>query len=398
MTDVRTTTLIVEPDPGGHHFQAVSTVAALAGRTGPVVLLTSRGATSGRAFAEYLGDQVARGEVTAVEEFDEKFPSTVAMAEAAGRWCRDDSTVSTAPVGTLMLMDGDQALKKWWFVAPRQLRGLRPRPRVIFMLTRYPARLALTDLTGWRLRGPKAVLAVMAMATRSLHRAVGFSGREDQATGWIVKRVRDPHYCSAHSRDSAQHRAELGLPADRALVGIFGAVDARKNPPLILEAMTVAGLDAMLVVAGGFDDEVRAWAAGLDETDRARVFLRDEFLDNDVLDRFVASVDVVPLALTNNGPSGIMGKAQAAGVPVVTAGSRVRAREVEATGTGIACDFTAASLGDAMRRAVRGEVVGVGDGTTLGEVSADEFAMTLLGVDDQGRRYDRRRSTTGGHR
>ena len=401
MTDVRTTTLIVEPDPGGHHFQAVSTVSGLACRTGPVVLLTSRGATSTRAFAEHLGDRVARGEVTAVEEFDEKYPSTAAMAEAAGRWCRDADDAGGAPVTTLMLMDGDQALKRWWFVAPRQLRGLRPRPRVIFMLTRYPARLALTDLTGWRLRGPKAVLTVMAMATRSLHRAVGFSGREDQATGWIVKRVRDPHYCSAHSRDRDEHRALLGLPADRALVGIFGSVDARKNPPMILDAMKAAGIDATLVVAGGFDDEVRAWAAGLDETDRGRVFLRDEFLDNDVLDRFVASVDVVPLALTNNGPSGIMGKAQAAGVPVVTAGSRVRAREVELTGTGIACDFTTEALGDAMRRALAGEVVGVvgvGAGRAVDEVSADEFAMTLLGVDAEGRRYDRRRATTGGHR
>lgn len=392
MSNDRTATVIVEPDPGGHHFQAVGTVVDLAERFGPVVLLTSRPGMESPAREVYLGAHLERDAVRVVEAFELKAPPTREMAVEAARWCREG--VDGVPVGRVVLMDADQALKRWWAVAPRQFRGLARRPRIILMLTRYPARLALTDLTGWRLRGPKAVLTVLAMATRTVHRAVGFSGREDTSTGWIVKRVRDPHYSSAHSRDRAQHRAELGLPADRLLVGIFGAVDARKNPPLILEAIDAAGLDAMLVVAGGFDDEVRAWAAGLDEDDRARVFLRDEFLDNDVLDRFVAAVDVVPLALTNNGPSGIMGKAQAAGVPVVTAGSRVRAREVEATGTGIACDLTAASLGAAMRRATETDLVRTD--THLTEVTAEEFAMTLLGVDAEGRPFDRRRAMTTG--
>ncbi|MEG9224971.1 hypothetical protein [Aeromicrobium sp. Sec7.5] len=392
MSNDRTATVIVEPDPGGHHFQAVGTVTDLAQRFGPVVMLTSRAGAESPALGVYLGGHLERGDLKVVEAFELKVPATRDMAAEAARWCRDG--VDGAAVSRVVLMDGDQALKRWWAVAPKQLRGLATRPRVIFMLTRYPARLALTDLTGWRLRGPKAILALMAMATRTLHRAVGFSGREDTSTGWVVKRVRDPHYSSAHSRDRAAHRAELGLPADRVLVGIFGAVDARKNPPLILEAIDVAGLDAMLVVAGGFDDEVRAWADGLDETDRARVFLRDEFLDNDVLDSFVASVDVVPLALTNNGPSGIMGKAQAAGVPVVTAGSMVRAREVEATGTGIACDFSAVSIGDAMRRATSGELVRTD--AHLSEVTAEEFAMTLLGIDADGRPFDRRRAMTAG--
>jgi glycosyltransferase involved in cell wall biosynthesis len=394
MTDVRTATLIVEPDPGGHRFQAVAAVAQLARRFGPVILLTSTEGRHSPALDVFLGEQVGDGELTVVDAFDRIHPPTRQMAAEVAKRCHQG--VEGLPVGRAVVMDGDQALKRWWAVAPRLLRGLALRPRIVFMLTRYPARLAITDLTGWRLRGPKAVLAVLGMATGSLHRTVGFSGRDDTATGWIVKRVRDPHYCSAHSRDRARHRAELGLPDDRVLVGIFGAVDARKNPQLILDAMTAAGLDAMLVVAGGFDDEVRAWAAGLDETDRARVFLRDEFLDNDVLDRFVASVDVVPLALTNNGPSGIMGKAQAAAVPVVTAGSRVRAREVEATGTGIACDFTAAAIGDAMRRAVGGEIAEVG--TPLGEVTGEEFAMTLLGVDADGRPYDRRHALQAARR
>lgn len=376
MTVDRTTTLIVEPEPGGHHFQAVSTVARTAARTGPVVLLTSSGVIDGPAFAEHLGAQVAAGDVTAHETFATRAPSAVEMADAVARWCRLETQ---APVGTVMLMDGDQALKTWWLVAPRRLRGLRHRPRIVMMLTRYPARLALTDLTSWRLRGPKAVLVAVARLTGALHRAVGFSGREDTARGWLVKRVRDPHYSSAHAADRATWRSLLDLPADDVLVGIFGALDARKNPALVLDAITAVGLDARLVLAGRFDEGVRAWVDGLDAAARDRVIARDAFLSNADLDRYVAAVDVVPLALTNNGPSGIMGKAQAAGVPVVTAGSLVRAREVVATGTGLAADLTPASLGQAMRTIVDGgfsmPVV-----APESQVTPEEFAAVLLGT------------------
>jgi glycosyltransferase involved in cell wall biosynthesis len=389
MDDARTTTLLVEPDPGGHHFQAVGTVAALAARTGPVVLLTSRGASAAPSFDVYLGDVVARGDLVVEEVFDAKVPPTAQMAQVAAQRSR---RATGSPVTTVVLMDGDQALKRWWLVAPRHLRTMNPRPRVVFMLTRYPARLAATDLTGWRLRGPKAVLAAVAMATGSLHRAAGFSGREDTARGWLVKRVRDPHYASAHARDRAHWRAVLGLPADRHLVGIFGEIGERKNAPLIFDAVRASGLDAVLVLAGSLDDATRAWVAGLGPDDRERLVVRDAFLSNEDLDRMVAAVDVVPLALTNNGPSGIMGKAAAAGVPVVTTGSTVREREVRSTGTGLACDFTAESIGAAIREVVAGSFTLPAEPAAGGaEVTPQEFAMTLLGVDADGRRPRRRR-------
>ncbi|MET0952333.1 MAG: glycosyltransferase [Aeromicrobium sp.] len=375
MTNPRTTTLLVEPDPTGHHFQAVAAVTGVASESGPVVLLTLRGASAEPSFEVYLAADVRAGRLVVHEVFEGKVPSTAEMARVAATWCRR----ADVPVGTLMLMDGDQALKRWWYVARPLLRGLAHRPRVIFMLTRYPARLALTDLTGWRLRAPKAVLVVAARLTGTLHRAVGFSGREDTAAGWLVKRVRDPHYSSAHSRDRATWRAELGLPADRHLVGVFGALGERKNAPLILDAIKAAGLDADLVLAGVFQPEVRAWVDDLDDADRARVIARDGFLSNEELDRFVAAVDVVPLALTNNGPSGIMGNAEAAGVPVVTTGSTVRAREVRATGAGLACDFTAESIGAAMRQVLHGPFT-MPAGIAGGEVTADEFGRVLLGV------------------
>lgn len=378
MTNPRTTTLLVEPDPTGHHFQAVSSVTGVASRTGPVVLLTLRGAIGSPSFEAYLGDDVRSGRLVVEEVFDAKVVPTEEMARVAAARCAE----AEVPVGTVMLMDGDQALKSWWYVARSPLRGLAHRPRVIFMLTRYPARLALTDLTGWRLRAPKAVLVLAAMLTGTLHRAVGFSGREDTAKGWLVKRVRDPHYSTAHSRDRARWRRELGLPDGRRLVGIFGAIGERKNAPLVLDAIRAGALDADLVLAGGFEPEVRDWVDGLDTADRAHVHVRDAFLSNEELDRYVAAVDVVPLALTNNGPSGIMGKAEAAGVPVVTTGSTVRAREVRATGAGLACDFTAESIGAAMRQILDGPFE-MPAGVAGEEITGDEFGRVLLGVGSQ---------------
>ncbi|WP_436697970.1 hypothetical protein [Nocardioides sp. BYT-33-1] len=373
------TTVLVEPSPVGHRFQAVANVARVALRSGEVVLLTSHGATAHEAFGDYLGDLDVRVE----EVFDGVLPPTRAMAAAAAEICRQ------RPAGpgerhTIVVMDADQALKRWWFEAPRILRGIEPRPRVVFMLTRYPAKLGLGDLTGWKLRIPKATLAVAAMATRTLDRTAGFAGRDDLTPGWIVKRTRDPDLCDAHSRDRAQHRAELGLPAERRIAGIFGVINERKNARLVWEAMGEAGLDADLLLAGPIAPEVLAWAEALPAEERGRVIVRDGFLAGDVLDRLVASVDVAPVILTNNGPSGIMGKALAAEVPVVTAGSRVRARELVATDAGEVADLDAASIGAAIAR-VFAYPPDRKRSNAIPPATADEFAENLLGVDSLGR-------------
>src|SRR3954447_18348025 len=77
-------TLIVEPDPGGHRFQAVANVARLAGRDGEVVLLTSRGATSRPEFENFLADRAL--------EVDERFavihPPTAELLAAIAEHAR----------------------------------------------------------------------------------------------------------------------------------------------------------------------------------------------------------------------------------------------------------------------------------------------------------------------
>jgi hypothetical protein len=364
------TTILVEPDPGGHRFQAVAEVAKVARRTGDVVLLTSIGAQSTDWFRSFLSD----APIKVIEHFDGIYPPTRDMARAVAELCR------TGDVSTVVVMDADESLKRWWYVAAREFRGLRRRPRVVFMLTRYLARVELFDGRGWYLRISKATLVLLAMATGTLRRAGGFAGRDDSSTGLVVKRLRDPAVCSAHSRDRDRIRRELGLPVDRRIVGIVGAIDARKSVPLVYAATLASGDDADLLVAGVIDEDVGEWLGARSAGELDRMILRRHHLTNDELDQLVAACDVISVVQLNKGPSGIMGKALTAEVPVVTAGSKVRARELEVTHGGLAAAMTAESIAAALR------VLYVQGGSAIraggvAPATGEGFAAALLGVD-----------------
>ena len=368
MMSARTTTVLVEPDPGGHRFGLVADVAQVAARSGDVLLLTSIGAKSTEFFQTFLTD----APIEVIERFDHIYPPTNAMAVAVAELCRERN------IATVVVMDADQTLKRWWYAAARAFRGLPKRPRVVFMLTRYPTRVELFDLRFWFLR-VKAVLVALAMLTRTLDRAGCFAGRDDLSEGWLVKRLRDPAVCTAHSRDRADLRAELGLSADRRIVGIVGLIDARKALPLVLDATIRSADDADLLAAGMFDDEVRAWAGTLPAEQRARFIERDGHLTNDEFDKLVAASDVVSVVQPYKGPSGLMGKALVAGVPVVTAGSKVREREARVTGGGLAAEMTVDSIAAALRR-LYADGAATLRRRAVPPATPEEFAARLLDV------------------
>jgi hypothetical protein len=368
------TTVLVEPNPFGHRFQAVAEVAAVARRSGDVVLLTSTGAKQTEWFASFLADQP----ITVIERYDSVYPPTREMARGIAEVCRQ------VEAATVVVMDADESLKRWWYAAFLEFRRLPRRPRVVFMLTRYIARLELTDFAGWQLKISKAVLAVLAMATGTLHRAAGFAGRDDFAKGRIVKRLRDPAVNTAHARDRAQLRRKLDLPADRRIVGIIGAIDARKSVPLLYDATVLSADDADLLVAGAVSDDVAAWLDARTPEQRQRLILRARHLDNDELDQLVAACDVVSVVQLNKGPSGIMGKALTAGVPVVSAGSKVRARELAVTKGGVATEMSAPAVAAGLRE-LYGWPPGRVSTAGLPPATPETFAATLLGVGPHGR-------------
>lgn len=362
-------TVIVEPDPGGHRFQYVSHIATRAAQTGEVVLLTSRGAADLAEFDTYLADAPLRVE----ERFDAIYPPTQVIARTVAELC------ARLDVETVFVMDADQSLKRWWRVAPPALRDLPRRPRVVFLLTRYPARLSILDRLGWLHRISKATLALLAMARGSLSRVVTLAGRDDLNPGWLVKRLRDPAICSAHSRDRVAIRQRLGLSLDRRLVGIFGVVSDRKNVPMVAAAVLASGPDTDLLLAGTLEPDVAAWLAEQPEPTQQRVIVREGFLSNAQLDQLVAAADVVTIAQNNNGPSGIMGKAVAAGVPVLSAGSKVRARESVALDAGVNTELTVAGLAAGLREIRHGERRG--SRAAAAELpTAESFAAIMFGT------------------
>lgn len=374
MRDAGMTTILVEPNPLGHRFQAVAQVAAVARRSGDVVLLTSTGAKDTEWFASFLAD----APIEVIERYDSIYPPTRELARGVAEVCRE------VGAATVVVMDADESLKRWWYAAALEFRKLPARPRVVFMLTRYIARLELFDRSGWTLKVGKAALAMLAMATGTLHRAAGFAGRDDFAKGWIVKRLRDPAVNTAHARDRAELRRKLDLPADRRIVGIIGAIDARKSVPLLLDATVASSDEADLLVAGAVSDDVAQWLDSRTSEQLQRLILRRRHLENDELDQLVAACDVISVVQLNKGPSGIMGKALTAGVPVVSAGSKVRAHELGVTGGGLATEMTAPAVAEALRELFTWDAGRVGT-EGLPPATPETFAETLLGVRPDGR-------------
>jgi hypothetical protein len=335
----RPLTVLVEPDPYGHRLQWVSHLVRGLEREGSdVLLLTSRGATDTAEFAGFLADLP----VTAVERFDGIYPSAREMGAALVEVHRERS------LDRFVIMDSDQMVKRWWLVAPRSLRRYRGAPLGILVMTRFPPSVLPDRRLLW-LRATKSLLTLLAMAGGAARRMAYVAGRDQVRQGLVFKRLRDPALCSAHSSERVELRASADLPQDRKLVGILGKIDVRKNVPIVASACLAAGPDVDLLLAGGLSDDVVEWLDALPPDERARVHVRGGFLTDAELDALTACCDVVTIVQLNPGPSGIMGKAQVAGVPVLSAGSAVRRREADALGSGVHTEITVDSVAAGLR-------------------------------------------------
>ena len=82
-------TVLVEPDPNGHRFQAVANVAGVAGQSDGVVLLTSVGATATGSFATFLGGSESRSRNASTR-------STPRPATSLRRWLGSVANVTSA--------------------------------------------------------------------------------------------------------------------------------------------------------------------------------------------------------------------------------------------------------------------------------------------------------------
>lgn len=142
----------------------------------------------------------------------------------------------------------------------------------------------------------------------------------------------DPIRLSADPSAVADFRRSHAMTEDRYWFAVLGAVSARKNLPLILEALKSCRTPAGLLVAGQFDEDVPADARLrlLEASAAGNAIVIDRLLTDEELDAAVAAADCVVLAHSNEGPSGLLGKAAATGTRIVAAGAQSLREDLQA--------------------------------------------------------------------
>ncbi len=156
----------------------------------------------------------------------------------------------------------------------------------------------------------------------------------------------------------------------------------RKCPPLVLEAAIEAGPDVDLLLGGLLWDDVTEWLEQLAPRERARVQTRLGFLEEEEIDAYTAASDIIVAAHLNRGPSGIMGKAQVAGVPVLSAGSKIRRREATSISGGVHTELTATGIAAGIRQLLAQGTDPVPVDPAL--PTAEEFGAVVLGLPPTG--------------
>lgn len=117
-----------------------------------------------------------------------------------------------------------------------------------------------------------------------------------------------------------------GLDPETYWFGIVGAVSERKNLPLVVDALAnLQGGKVGLVIGGQIAPNVRGEIPKLTgrlTLGNVAVVIHDRLLDDVELDSLICAVDCVVLAHSNEGSSGVMGKAVAVGTRIAAAGAR----------------------------------------------------------------------------
>jgi len=258
---------------------------------------------------------------------------------------------------------------------------------------------------GWRGRGQIRVLVMRMAPVRHLKRSTAFAWRcLKRALMWAVnayprvnvlelrsalrpgrpgryiRRVTDPIEFDADQAVVDDLRRQHGLDEDVYWFGVVGAITERKNVGTIMKALaglTSVGASIGLFIAGKCDSvTLRAIA----ECERSlidaghRLVVVDRVLQDVELDASIAVCDTVVLAHSNEGPSGILGKALAAGCSVVAAGAKSLRRDLRRVEGSTWCELNVEALRLALGRAVEREFR---ERATNRTFSAD-FAAILL--------------------
>ncbi|WP_157359104.1 hypothetical protein [Arthrobacter sp. Soil782] len=236
---------------------------------------------------------------------------------------------------------------------------------------RIPGRAVVVNIAKWLIHhwADRASDANIVLLKTAL-----WQGRSSLTT------ANDPVTLRVTAQSVGKLRDEWGLTTPQHWFSVLGFVDKRKNLPLVLRSLSglKSGRRIGLLIAGKCAPEVleeskpflgQLRAAG------AKVVLLDRFLTENELDSAVAAVDTVVMAHSNEGSSGLFGKAVAAGTGIVAGGAKTLRRELAASpGLGEWAPLNQGDLSVALKRAL--DRRGPGHPRALG---TDSFTSPLLG-------------------
>jgi glycosyltransferase involved in cell wall biosynthesis len=331
---------VLEPDPSGHRLDYVRHLIAAA--EGRCILLTSAEATSSEEYAAHAALLA---------------PSTVVLPDAddpgtllphAVEWAR------AAGARRLVLPDGDKYL-----VALLAL--LTRHPRLPLEIRLLLLRTSAIRGSPERLRPATVLKPVLTQLLRPFRQvkilfltdALGVVARRSGYPGLVP--VKDPVDRSATQRS---HVPEWFPPRgpDTTFVGLFGVISARKNLPLLVNAVSrVAGV--VLIVAGRLDPDVREFT-DTDPCARSliegrQMVLVDRRLRAGELEAALASVDLVAVLHDNDSPSGILAEACVRGTPVLVPVGGWLAQVVDTSDVGASTSLTAHAVAEGIQRVHR---------------------------------------------
>jgi hypothetical protein len=299
--------LVHQWDFTGHRLKYVQLLTAYAvAHEMKVTLVLGPGTVESREYGTYLADLSNEVEVRALPD------SSLRNLIKASRASSADQT---------FVPDGDALAMRLG------LRGAwRGHGELIFLILRDPHRS-----NGVRpVRSVKTKLKAALInraARRPGVRVLYLASALTAATATDGNRVSDPITIVSTDASTTALRRAWGLDADRYWFAVVGAITSRKNVLMIAEALARATHPERvgLLVAGLVEPDVRLDLKTITHGERSlgvHMVVVDRLLTDEELDSAISATDCVVVAHSNEGPSGILGKAACLGARVVAAGAR----------------------------------------------------------------------------
>lgn len=349
--------LIVEPNAPGHYLWYVKLLVEACVRNGAAArILTTNATAHSTEWDLHLGDSVPTPILSSAEDL------SIQEIESVAKCCNIDITVM--PSGDAFLA----SLARRGWKGPGSLR-------VLFMRSEAQP----SHQFRWVRAGKTALKRALILWLNALPRVQAFVLRSPLTArrgpfNWIP----DPVSISCTNKDVDSIATLLRPHGDRYWLGIFGAINSRKNVPLVLEAISNSP-DVGLVLAGKISPSIEAEIHPLIQAFRSQggsVVRLDGPLTDAQLDATIAAVHCVVAAHSNEGSSGVVLKAATLGRRLVLAGAKSLRRDAQQLpGQAVWSPLDAGSIRQAIA-ASRGLAA-----PTALDLGSEQFTSSLVGAE-----------------